>query len=250
MQTAHGLLLLKLLDLVAAGSDVDGDEDYQALRTEVGVYVVENRVPSAKELSSFDERVQSVLSEYTDAPTRFEDPATHVAPAGLKSDLLRTAGPATTGGRAASAFRDPYATENIDTATSEQVAKREALADKEEGVAYVDGQNVKTPSEVTAASLNPEGLTGSAVVQGEGADGETNTRENAEDYLNGEDGDTDETDGVDDGIDGEPDFDSGTVADLKQYLDANDVSYPSSAKRDDLIKIAKDWYADQQKAAE
>lgn len=243
MQTTHGLLLLKLIDCVAAGSDLDGDENYQELRRKIGEFIVENRVPSQPEFAKLTEEADGIIGEYADeAPARAEVPEEHVAPAGLKSDVLRTAGPVTGGARRESAFRDSFALENRPE-DDKQAEKRRESHDAEAGVAYVNGQNAPTPSDITAGGL-PGARTDTpaagetAVVQGGDGDDTDN-----EDDTNDDEGAGDEG-----GDDQEPDFEGSTKADLKAYLDerreAGDekATYETDANKDTLVHLAREAY--------
>lgn len=224
------LLLLKLLDVVAAASDVDGDEAFAKLRTKIGEFVVENRVPSKPEFDALTGEADALIGKYSDEDhQRFEDPATHVAPAGLKSDVLRTStkGPSA----AATPLRDPYAVENQREGTDDpQALARLASAEAEKGVAYKDGENALTPSQITAQSVTNGA---SAATPTAHADIEPGATDNAsEDGENGPEGEEQE-----------PDFEGTTVPDLKAYLDEQGVEYSPKALKPELVELAKEAYA-------
>jgi len=230
MQT-NLLLILSLIDVVAAASDVDGDEAFATVRTKVGEFVVENRVPSKPELDALQAQIAELKDQYTDNPVeRFEDPATHIAPAGLKSDVLRTStkpAAAPTG----SALRDPYAAENSEDPQAE--ARKQSL-EAERGVAYKDGENVLTPSQITANGTKTEGENGTLAP--DAADGQE--VEQGDNDAN----DDDQNAGDDEEGNEEPDFEGTSDEDLKAYLDERGISYASNIGHAALVKKAKDAY--------
>lgn len=238
MQTTNGLLVLTLIDIVAAASDVDGHEGYGEFRRKVGEFIVENRVPSKIEFDALQERGRALVAEFTatDGPVApHEDPSTHIAPAALKSDMLRTASrpaPAGEGVIAPGALRDPHALENQRPgAETEQARARAESAAQEQGVAYEDGARAITPSD--------QSRPGAAETEQTGAETGSDETEESEDD-GGESGGTDTE---------EPDFEGSTKKDLQDYLDERreagdeEAVYENDANKATLVHLAKEAYA-------
>lgn len=236
MQT-NLILILSLIDVVAAASDVDGDKAFANVRTKVGEFVVENRVPSKSEFDALQAQIAELKDAYTDNPVeRFEDPATHIAPAGLKSDVLRTSTkPAAV--PTGTTLRDPFAAEN---SQDPQAELRKQSLEAERGVAYKEGEAALSPSDITAASLKTAGENGTLAPDAKEGD-EVETED-------GDDTNDDDQEGAGDEGDetGEPDFEGTSDDDLRAYLDERKVTYAHNAGHANLVEKARAAYEAEQ----
>jgi hypothetical protein len=171
LQQAQGLLILRLIDIVAENAGLNENEDYATLRADVGRYVVEGRSPSKIEFDAFMAKAEELSNTgETEFRAAFEDPAKHIAPAYLKSDVLRSsdaylagqqpeAGPAAPG---RSVMFDPYALENRRKPAKVDEDDEEAVeAAKNDPVAV---RTKQAEREVTAAKTAQQQAYGAAAV--------------------------------------------------------------------------------------
>ena len=301
-------LMLKLIDILSVGlqSVPEIFADFAKLRTQVGQFVVENRSPTKAEFDSLMQKGDALTDQVNDKLAEMagddgvdetdedggalkaarrktlmtarlprhedEDPATHVMPAYLKSDVLRAPGrnldkavddtSSQTTAHAQtrqSAMFDPYALENqkrADPATGEregsgtqepQTARR-FQSFNHEHTAHIEGSTQRMKPKVGINPDNNDGGTGSgsagdappnpedpAFTSGE-AGGKEPQKKTTTNAAGGKDPVTD-----DDG-EQEPDFEATTVSDLKEYLTTEDVTYEEGKLKAYYVDLAKKTY--------